>query len=127
MSDPIKLRATVKGSTGEVRVLMPHPMESGLRRAPSGQLIPARHITSVVLSLNGRPVIEGALGSAVSANPLFAFQLEGVKAGDRLTVAWQDNTGQRLTTALINGILTTLDVQVPFDQPAVQEPSNGGT
>ena len=70
MSDPIKLRATVKDSTGEVRVLMPHPMESGLRRAPSGQLIPARHITSVVLSLNGRPVIEGALGSAVSANPL---------------------------------------------------------
>ena len=95
MSDPIKLRATVKGSTGEVRVLMPHPMESGLRRAPSGQLIPARHITSVVLSLNGRPVIEGALGSAVSANPLFAFQLEGIKAGDQLAVAWRDNTGQR--------------------------------
>ena len=87
MSDPIKLRATVKDSTGEVRVLMPHPMESGLRRAPSGQLIPARHITSVVLSLNGRP--------AVSANPLFAFQLEGVKAGDQLAVAWRDNTGQR--------------------------------
>jgi len=95
MSDPIKLRATVKGSTGEVRVLIPHPMESGLRHTPSGQLVPAKHITSVVLNLNGRPLIEGALGSAVSANPLFAFQLEGVKAGDRLTVAWQDNTGQR--------------------------------
>ena len=40
-------------------------------------------------------VIEGALGTAVSANPLFAFQLEGVKAGDRLAVSWVDNKGQR--------------------------------
>ena len=95
MPDPIKLRATVKGNDGEVRVLMPHPMESGLRHDPSGQLIPAHYIVSVVLSLNGRPVIEGALGTAVSATPLFAFHLEGVKAGDRLAVSWVDNKGQR--------------------------------
>ena len=95
MPDPIKIRATVKGDEGEVRVLLPHPMESGQRRDAAGQLIPAHYITSVILSLNGKPVIEGALGTAVSANPLFAFQLEGVKAGDQLAVAWQDNTGQR--------------------------------
>lgn len=52
---------------------------------------------------------------------------EKVDAMHKLAAILQDNTGQRLTTALINGILTTLDVQVPFDQPAVQEPSNGGT
>ncbi|HQX08313.1 MAG TPA: thiosulfate oxidation carrier complex protein SoxZ, partial [Zoogloea sp.] len=40
MSEPIKIRATIKGSEGEVRVLMPHPMESGLRRDPSGQVLP---------------------------------------------------------------------------------------
>lgn len=95
MSDPIKIRATVKGSEGEVRVLMPHPMESGLRRDPSGQLLAAQYITSVILSLNGRPVIESALGTAVSANPLFAFQLLGVKAGDKVSVAWVDNKGQK--------------------------------
>ena len=69
MSDPIKIRATVKGSDGEVRVLLPHPMESGQRRDASGQPLPAHFITSVTLSINGRPVIEGALGTAVSANP----------------------------------------------------------
>lgn len=95
MPDPIKIRATVKGDEGEVRVLLPHPMESGQRRDAAGQLIPAHYITSVILSLNGKPVIEGALGTAVSANPLFAFQLAGVKAGDRLAVAWVDNKGQR--------------------------------
>lgn len=95
MPDPIKIRATVRGDEGEVRVLLPHPMESGQRRDAAGQLIPAHYITSVIVSLNGKPVIEGALGTAVSANPLFAFQLAGIKAGDRLAVAWVDNKGQR--------------------------------
>ena len=45
--------------------------------------------------MNGRPVIEGGLGTAVSANPLFAFQIAGVKPGDRLAVSWLDNKGQR--------------------------------
>jgi hypothetical protein len=29
------------------------------------------------------------------ANPLFAFQLLGVKAGDKVSVAWLDNKGQK--------------------------------
>ena len=95
MSDPIKIRATVKGSDGEVRVLLPHPMESGQRRDGAGQAVPAHFITSVTLSINGRPVIEGSLGTAVSANPLFGFQFSGVKAGDKVAVAWLDNKGQR--------------------------------
>ena len=95
MSEPIKIRATVKGTEGEVRVLMPHPMESGQRRDPAGQALPAQFITSITLSLNGRPVIEGALGTAVSTNPLFAFQLQGVKAGDKVSIAWLDNKGQK--------------------------------
>lgn len=95
MSDPIKIRATVKGSDGEVRVLLPHPMESGQRRDAGGQAVPAHFITSVTLSINGRPVIEGGLGTAVSANPLFGFQFAGVKAGDKVAIAWLDNKGQR--------------------------------
>ena len=95
MSDMLKLRAIVKENEGEVRLMLPHPMETGQRRDSSGQLITAHHITSLILSLNGRPVIEGALDTAVSANPLFAFQFTGVKNGDELTVSWVDNMGQR--------------------------------
>lgn len=94
MPDPIKLRATVKGDEGEVRMLLPHPMESGQRRDAGGRLIPAHYITTLTVSLNGRPVIEGALGTAVSTNPLFAFQLNGAKIGDRVAVSWTDNKGQ---------------------------------
>ena len=31
----------------------------------------------------------------MSANPLFAFQLQGVKVGDKLSVAWLDSKGQK--------------------------------
>lgn len=95
MADSIKIRATLKGNDGEVRLLIPHPMESGLRHDPAGQTIAAHYITAITLSLNGRPVLEGGLGSAVSANPQFAFQLQDVRAGDKVGVAWLDNRGQR--------------------------------
>ncbi len=36
MSDPIKIRATVKGSDGEVRVLLPHPMSPVSAATPPG-------------------------------------------------------------------------------------------
>lgn len=95
MADSIKIRATLKGNMGEVRLLIPHPMESGLRHDLAGQTIPAHYITSLTLSLNGRPVMEAGLGTALSADPLFSFQFQDVKAGDKLGVAWLDNRGQR--------------------------------
>lgn len=95
MTDPVKIRATLKGSNGEVRLLIPHPMESGLRHDLAGQTIPAHYITSLTLTLNGRPVVEAGLGTAVSANPLFAFQFQNVKAGDKVGLTWRDNRGQR--------------------------------
>lgn len=95
MTNPIKIRATVKGDDGEVRILIPHPMENGQRRDPSGQIPPAHYITTMSVTLNGRAVIEGALGTAVSSNPLFAFQLRGVRVGDRIGVSWEDNLGQK--------------------------------
>ncbi|THF55611.1 thiosulfate oxidation carrier complex protein SoxZ [Pseudothauera rhizosphaerae] len=94
MSDPIRIRAMVRdGGVGEIRTLLPHPMESGQRRAPSGDLIPAHYIETLTIALNGREIIRGRLGPAVSANPLFVFHIDGVKAGDKVRIAWQDNQG----------------------------------
>lgn len=101
MADPIKIRAALKGSTGEVRLLIPHPMESGLRHDPAGQTIPAHYITSMTLSLNGRSILEAGFGTAVSTNPLFTFQLQDVKVGDKVGVAWLDNRGQRGSTETV--------------------------
>jgi|SRR5688572_11711204 sulfur-oxidizing protein SoxZ len=95
MADPMKIRATVKGDIADVRVLMVHPMETGQRKDASGKLLPLHFIQEVSVSVNGKVVLEGQISQAVSRNPVFSFRLKGVKAGDKLEIAWLDNRGER--------------------------------
>ncbi len=95
MADPMKIRATVKGDVADVRVLMVHPMETGQRKDTSGNLLPLHFIQEVSVRVNGRVVLEGQISQAVSRNPVFSFRLKGVKAGDKLEIAWLDNRGER--------------------------------
>ena len=95
MADPMKIRATVKGDIADVRVLMVHPMETGQRKDAGGKLLPLHFIQEVSVSVNGKVVLEGQISQAVSRNPVFSFRLKGVKAGDKLEIAWLDNHGER--------------------------------
>jgi sulfur-oxidizing protein SoxZ len=95
MAEPMKIRATLKGDLAEVRVLMVHPMETGQRRDTGGNLLPMHFIQEVTVRVNGRAVIDGQISQAVSRNPVFSFRLKGVKAGDKLQIAWLDNRGER--------------------------------
>jgi sulfur-oxidizing protein SoxZ len=102
MADPMKVRATLKGDTGEIRVLMNHPMETGQRKDGSGKIVPLHFIQNVEVKVNGRTVVEGQISQAVSRNPVFSFRVKGVKAGDKVEVSWLDNKGDtnRTETAL---------------------------
>jgi len=91
----MKIRATVKGDVADVRVLMVHPMETGQRKDTSGSVVPLHFIQEVSVRVNGKLVLEGQISQAVSRNPVFSFRLEGVKAGDKLEIAWLDNRGER--------------------------------
>ena len=93
MADPMKVRATLKGDTGEIRVLMNHPMETGQRKDGSGNIVPLHFIQNVEVKVNGRTVVEGQISQAVSRNPVFSFRVKGVKAGDKIEVSWLDNKG----------------------------------
>jgi sulfur-oxidizing protein SoxZ len=95
MADPMKIRAVVKGDTAEVRVLMVHPMETGQRKDSSGALIALHFIQEVQVRVNGKLALEGQISQAVSRNPVFSFKLKGVKAGDKLEIAWLDNKGEK--------------------------------
>ena len=95
MAEPMKIRATLKGDQAEVRVLMVHPMETGQRKDAAGNLVPLHFIQEVTVKLNGKVAIEGQTSQAVSRNPVFSFRLKGVKAGDKLEIAWLDNRGER--------------------------------
>jgi sulfur-oxidizing protein SoxZ len=95
MAEPMKIRATLKGDTVEVRVLMVHPMETGQRKDASGNVLPLHFIQEMSVRVNGRTMLEGQISQAVSRNPVFSFRLKGVKAGDKLEIAWLDNRGER--------------------------------
>ncbi len=95
MADQIKIRAQAQGEITDIRILMQHPMETGQRKDDKGQTLPTHFIQTFSVELNGKLLIDGQLNTAISKNPLFTFRARGIKAGDKLTVAWQDNTGAR--------------------------------
>lgn len=95
MADQIKIRAQVQGDVAEIRVLMQHPMETGLRKDEKGQSVPIHFIQTFAITLNGTPLIEGQLNTSISKNPLFSFRARGVKPGDKLVVSWVDSKGER--------------------------------
>lgn len=95
MAEQIKIRAQIQGETTDVRILMQHPMETGQRKDDKGQTFPAHFIQTFTVSLNGKTIVDGQLNTSVSKNPLFTFKVRGIKPGDKLAVAWIDNTGDK--------------------------------
>lgn len=96
MAEPMRIRATMAGDTADVKVLMNHPMETGLRKdAKTGQLVPAHFITEVTATINGTPVMKGGMSGGISKNPYLGFKVKGAKAGDKVTVSWVDNMGDK--------------------------------
>ncbi|BAO81362.1 hypothetical protein SRAA_1508 [Serpentinimonas raichei] len=89
----MRVRATEEGGVTTVRVLMAHPMETGLRRGSDGSPIAAHYITNVEATHNGRTVLSGVWGPAVSQNPFLAFKFRGAAKGQRVAVRWTDNRG----------------------------------
>lgn len=102
MADLMKIRATQKGDTTEVKVLMLHPMETGRRKNDFDEVIPAHFIQLVTATLNGNTVLEAQWGTGISKNPYLTFYLTGAKTGDKIGVQWVDNKGAS------NSIATTV-------------------
>ncbi|MDA0665975.1 MAG: thiosulfate oxidation carrier complex protein SoxZ [Proteobacteria bacterium] len=97
MANPMRIRARVEGDVADVRVLMAHEMETGLRKGGDGQLVPAWFIQEVTASVNGKAVMTAQWGPAVSKNPYLQFKVKGAKAGDKVAVTWKDNRGESRT------------------------------
>jgi sulfur-oxidizing protein SoxZ len=90
MTIPVKLRV----SAGEIKILLTHPSENGLRKdAKSGQVIPAHFIKHASVSVNGKNVLQGQWGGGVSKDPYLSFKVKGLKAGDKVAVSFEDNKG----------------------------------
>jgi sulfur-oxidizing protein SoxZ len=94
MAGPMKIRATHAGGFTDIRVLMTHPMETGQRKDPEGKIVPAHFIQNVTVKLNNKTVVESQVSQGVSRNPVFSFRVKGGARGDKVEVAWLDNTGE---------------------------------
>ena len=95
MADPMRIRAQAAGDKVTVRVLMSHEMETGQRKDSTGKTVPAWFIQEVSAQHNGKPVMTAQWGPAVSKNPFLQFSVKGAKAGDKITVTWVDNRGDK--------------------------------
>jgi sulfur-oxidizing protein SoxZ len=97
MADPMKIRAKMEGDKVDVRVLMSHEMETGQRKDAKGATVPAWFIQNVTATHNGKVVLSAEWGPAVSKNPFLAFKFSGGKVGDKVTITWTDNKGDKRT------------------------------
>ena len=85
----------MKGSSTEIKALITHPMETGLRKdKKTGKKIPAHFIQKVTCEHKGENVITAHWGTAISKNPFIWFKLNGAKSGDPLKISWVDNKGE---------------------------------
>lgn len=93
MAATVKIRGKLKDGIANIKLLIPHPMETGTRRDADGNLIPAKYIQTVTLQKNGELVMKGHWGPSVSKDPYLSFQIKNCVAGDVIKVDWVDNTG----------------------------------
>jgi len=104
MAEPMKIRATLQGDVADVRILIAHPMETGQRKDASGNLVPMHFIQSVVVTHNGKTVMDAQWSQAISRNPFLGLRVQGAKAGDKIVVTWVDTKGDKRTDeAIVSG------------------------
>ena len=90
----IKVKAKMKSDDVQIKALMNHPMETGLRKDKKGEIIPAHHITEVTIKTGEKTLMTVNYGPAVSKNPYVSFVVSGPQKGDPITISWIDNKGE---------------------------------
>lgn len=96
MSNTIAINAKFDTELGDtkVRLLIRHPMETGLRRsAKTGKLVAAHYIKRIICQHKGKTLLSADVGPRLSRDPYFEFSFKGGNKGDFLTVSWIDSKG----------------------------------
>lgn len=87
-----------QGEVVEIKTLISHEMETGLRKDKEGNKIPRKIINRFEASLDGDVVFAADWHPAISANPYMAFFLKAEKSGE-LAFKWVDDDGTEYTTS----------------------------
>lgn len=82
------------GEPVELRTLINHPMETGLRSDADGQLIPQNLVQSLQLSIDQQPALKVQFANGTAANPYVRLMIKG--EGKELDFRWQDQQGEEV-------------------------------
>lgn len=88
-------RSARPGETIEIRTLIEHPMESGIR----GQdltAVPRDMLARLTVRMNGETVFAADLGNGTSANPYHVFFVR-VQRTSEFQFVWSDERGRTAT------------------------------
>lgn len=89
----VRVPATAKkGDVIEIKTLISHVMESGVRKGRDGKLIPRSIINHFECTFNGKKVFESVWHPAISANPYMAFFAKVSESGE-FKFTWKDDDG----------------------------------
>jgi sulfur-oxidizing protein SoxZ len=97
MANPMRIRASATGDVIEVKALIRHDMETGQRKDPAGNVIPAHFIQTLVAKCNDKVVLDAQIGTSISKDPFLSFKFKGGAKGDKITVTWVDSKGDTRT------------------------------
>jgi len=86
-----------KGDVIEIKTLIAHVMETGLRKDPDGKIIPRKIINKFTAEFNGKPVFSVDIEPAVAANTYMQFTAKVEESGT-FKFTWTDDDGT-VTTA----------------------------
>jgi sulfur-oxidizing protein SoxZ len=84
--------AAAKDEIFQIKALINHQMETGLRRDDQGNVIPRKIINRFVCRYNDVVVFGVDLHEAVAANPYIEFYLRATESG-RLEFVWEEDGG----------------------------------
>jgi sulfur-oxidizing protein SoxZ len=89
----IRVPAEAKaGEIIEIKTLVSHDMESGLRKDPAGNLIPRKIIKQFTARFNGKEFLSADWHPAISANPYQSFFFRAKETGT-FEFIWTDDDG----------------------------------
>ena len=84
-----------KGDLVEVKALVYHPMETGLRKDKDGKPIPRKILNKFVCTVAGQQVFSADFDTAISANPFIRFKFKATESGP-VILTWIDDDGSNI-------------------------------
>ena len=81
-----------KGEVFQVRTIISHQMETGLRHDKQGRVVPRKIINRFACRYGGVEVFSVDLHEAMAANPFIEFYLRATESG-RLEFVWEEDGG----------------------------------